>query len=315
MKLQIYASKTMNKSLKKERTSEAVQCYLMISTQLIGFLVLTIYPIIWTFRWAWYSYSGIPSLTKYVGWENFITMFTTDFTYWKTWGNTLLFALCKIPIEITLAMFLALLLNRKIKGSNFFRSMYYMPSVISVAIIGLVFSNLFNYWGWINGILVKLGLISSGIDWFATKQTAMAVLVIGSIWNTFGINVMYFLAALTNVPEELYECAKLDGASKSKTFFKITLPMIAPVFQIIMLLSTLGTLGVNEYILVLTNGGPSGQTFSVMSYLTKQFMPGFAESSTPALGYGCAMSLVTTVIFAFVAIVYSKFSKKMGSLY
>jgi raffinose/stachyose/melibiose transport system permease protein len=242
-------------------------------------------------------------------------MFTTDTTYWKVWGNTFLFALGKIPIELTLAMFLALLLNKKLKGVNFFRTMYYMPNIISVVIIGLIFSNMFSYWGIINTWLVKLGVIDTEIDWFAEKLTAMAVLIIGSIWNTFGINVMYFLAALSNVPEELYECARLDGASKFQTFFKVTLPMIGPVFQVIILLSIIGTLSVNEYIIVLTNGGPAGQTLTVMSYLTKQFVPGFTDATTPALGYGCAMSLITTIIFAIIAIVYNKFSKRMGAVY
>ncbi len=300
------------RGMRSRKRTEAAVCYAMIAPQLIGFFLLTLYPILWTFRWSFYSYNGIPSYTRFIGLENFKTMFTTDFTYWKMWGQTILFVVAKVPLEIIFSMILALILSRGLKGSNFFRTAYYMPVVISTVIVGVMFSNMFSYFGWVNGILNKLGMES--VDWFANRWTALAVLVISSIWNTFGTNVMYFLAALTNVPKELYECAKLDGASPAKTFFKITLPMIASMFQVILLLSLLGTLSVNEAILALTGGGPTGQTYTIMSYLTKQFVPGFTESTNPALGYGCAMSLVTTVLFAIIGILYNQLSKKKNDV-
>lgn len=301
------------KSIKDFLTSDSVQSRLMISTMIIGFLVFTIYPITWTFRWAWYSYNGIPSQTHFVGWENFITFFTKDFSYWKSWLNTIIFTVCKIPLELTLAMIMALFLNRGLKGTGFFRSVYYLPSVISVVVVGLIFSNLFSYFGIINNVLVKLGIISENVDWFSTKLGAMIVLVFGSIWNTFGINVMYLLAALANVPKEVYESGEIDGATGATAFFKITLPMIMSVFKVIFMLSLLGTLGTNDYIIVLTGGGPHGSTDTVMSYLTQQFVPGFASSSQPALGYGCAMSVVTTILFALVGILHNVISNKVGS--
>ena len=310
---------TNNKGMTKSRSlkqSNAIQCYILLALPIIGFLVFTIYPILWTFRWSFFYYNQVPSQTRFIGLDNFITMFTKDFTYWKCWGNTLLFALCKIPVEIPLAMILALILNTKIRGSNFFRSVYYLPNVISVAIIGLIFSNIFGFFGIINETAMKIGILSENINWFETKAGAYAVLVIASVWNSFGVNTMYLLAALTNVPEEIYESAALDGASRATTFFKITLPMIAPVFQTILLLSIVGTLGVNDLILVLTGGAPGGQTFTVMSYLTKKFVPGFADNtSSLALGYGCAMSVCTTILFAVIALLYNKFSKKMSNLY
>ena len=301
-------------NMQTERRSEATACYLMILTEIVGFLVLTCYPIIWTFRWSWFSYNGIPSQTRFIGWDNFKTIFTTDFTYWKTWLNTLKFTALKIPGEFVLSMGTALILKREIKGGNFFRTVFYLPSIISVVVIGLVFSNLFGYRGFVNGVLVKTGILKTAIDWFSTGPKAMFVLVTGSIWNTFGVNVLYYLAAFCNVPQEMYESAKLDGASPWTTFIRITMPMIAPVFKIVLMLSIIGTIGINEYIIVLTNGGPSGQTATVMSYLTKQFVPGFAEETAPALGYGCAMSLVTTIIFALIAWLYNVFSKKVSSI-
>ena len=304
-------NKKLAGGMRSKKAQEEITCYLMLATQIIGFILLSAYPIIWTFRWAWYSYQGVASEARFIGCQNFINMFIRDFTYWKVWLNTLIFTFCKIPIELPIAMILALLLNQKLKATGFFRTMYYLPNVVSIVIGGLIFSNMFSYWGYINNILLKLGWISKEIDWFSNRWTATVVLVLSGVWNTFGVNVMYFLAALANVPEELYECARLDGASAWTVFRKVTLPMITPVFKIILLMSIVGTLGVNEHVLVLTNGAPQGQTFTVMSYLTKQFVPGFASTTTPNLGYGCAMSIVTTILFAFIAFVYNGFSKRM----
>lgn len=293
----------------------AVQCYIMIALPIIGFIVFSVYPILWTFRWSLFSYNGAAADARFIGLENFTTIFTKDFTYWRMWGNTILFAVCKMPVEITLAMLLALLLNQKLKLSGFFRSVYYLPSVVSVAVIGLIFSNMFSYFGVINAILQRFGVIEENIDWFASTGTAFSVIVTASIWNTFGVNVMYLLAALVNVPTDIYESATLDGAKPMRKFFSITLPMIAPVFQTIILLSLIGTLGANDIVLTLTGGAPAGTTNTVMSYVTNKFVPGFTADAKPALGYGCSMSFMTTLILSFIALCYNKISRKMNDLY
>lgn len=317
--MQLAKSGSKPQGLRKEKASEERWSWLMIALPVIGFFVLTVYPILWTFRWSFYSYNGVASQTAFIGLRNFTSLFTTDLTYWKTWINTIQFAILKVPIELTLAMVIALMLTGgKRKGSNFFRTMYYIPNIVSIAIIGVVFSNMFQYFGVINVFLEKIGVIANQteyIDWMSSKWTAMAVVVIGSIWNTFGTNVMYFMAALANVPEELYECAALDGATGLTRFFKITLPLILPVGQIVLLLSIVGTLGTNEYILVLTGGAPAGGTNTVMSYMTSQFVPGFATSAAPALGYGCAMALITSILFCIIAIAYNKINAKLSNLY
>lgn len=290
------------------------KCYAMLSTQIIGFFVFTLYPIIWAAQKSWYYYDGINANTHFVGWENFSRIFTEDSTYWSTWLTTFKFALMKMPIELPLALFLAVLLNKKLKGTGFYRTMYFMPCIISVAIIGLIFGNMFDYFGFINGIMMKFDFIKQEIDWLATPNRAMLVLALGSAWNSFGVNVLYFIAALNNVPEDLYESAYLDGASAWTVFWKITLPLIAPVLQVILLMSLNGTLHTNEYILVTTNGAPGGSTYTVMSYIVGKFVPGFAETNVN-IGYGCAIALVTSSIMAGIAIVYSKLSAKMNNMY
>ena len=207
-----------------------------------------------------------------------------------------------------------LAINRKLKGKGFFRTMYYMPCIIGAAIIGVMLTNLFDYFGFINAVLMKFGLIKEPIGWFSETKTAMMALVIGSVWNSFGINVLYFMAAMSNIPESLYESADLDGASGWVRFWKITLPMMAPVLQVILLLSINGTVHTCDYILTTTNGGPGGSTYTVMAYQVGKFVPGFADAVVN-IGYGCAMAIVTSMIMVIVATIYLKLSKKMQSVY
>lgn len=306
--------KSQSSLKRKNKMKEYAVWYAMIAIPLIGFFVFSLYPILWSVQKAWYFYDGSKATLRFVGWENFITLFTQDSTYWTAWLTTIKFALLKIPVEMSIAMVLALILHKNLKGKGFFRSIYYMPNVISVAIIGVVFANMFDYFGFINGVLMKFGIITENINWFENAGTAMFVLVAASVWNTFGVNVMYLLAALSNIPNELYESASLDGASKLRTFFSITLPMMGPVLQTILLLSINGTLLTNDLILVTTGGAPAGKTYSIAAYVTSKFIPGFAEGVVN-IGYGAASAVVMGILMAVIAGIYSSLSKKLNNIY
>lgn len=305
---------TVKKKALSGKTAVCIQSYMFIIIPLIGFFLLTVYPTIWAICKSWYYYTGVPSATRFVGWDNFKTIFTTDKEYFSTWVTTIKFAVFKLPVELGLAMILALILNKDIKGKGIYRAIFYLPNVISIAVVGLIFSNMFEYYGVINTFLLRIGVIKERLDWFSKSSTAFAALITGDMWKNFGVNVLYFLAALQNVPDDVYESSYLDGAGRFCRFFKITLPLIAPVFQIVLLLAINGALHTNDYVLVTTNGAPGGTTHTVMSYLTGTFAPGFADNGVN-IGYGCAMSFITSVIMSAIAIVYSKVSSKMSDLY
>lgn len=296
----------------KYNKKQVLQCYLLISLQIIGFFLITFYPTLWAIRLSCYYYNGVISNTRFVGLENFITLFTKDSAYWQSWLTTFRYALLKLPIELPLAMFVAVLLKRKLRCKGLFRAIFYMPSIIGVAIIGVIFFNLFDVFGLINAWLAKINPGRDPIAWFSETGTALFVLVIGDVWKTFGVNALYFTAALSNVPEELYEAAKIDGASRWTLFRKITLPSIAPVVQIVLLLSINGTLHTNEYILTMTGGAPYGTTHTVMSYVVNMYVPGFAGNSVN-IGYGCAVSVVTSILMALIAVIYMKSTNKLSN--
>ena len=173
------AKRRSSGSMASEARSEAFQCYMYLILPIIGFLVLSVYPILWSMKWSLYLYDMTPSTTKFIGLTNFIRMFTEDFTYWRMWGNTILFALLKIPFETVFTLLIALILsNNLIRGKSFFRTMYFMPTVIGSVIVGLVFSNMFSYFGVVNECLTKLGMISEPVDWLSSRAGAYFMLVV-----------------------------------------------------------------------------------------------------------------------------------------
>jgi ABC-type sugar transport system permease subunit len=225
-------------------------------------------------------------------------------------ANTFILSFGKLAVEIPMALFLAILLNKKLKGTGFFRVTLFLPAIISTAIIGLVFSLMFAaYDGVINGILRDIHVIKNNINWFGNKWTALTVLGIASVWQNVGINMIFFLVALQRIPMELYECASLDGASPWGKFRNVTLPMIGPMFQIILLNAIVGSLKVADLILASTNGQPGGTTEVVMTYVFKYFF-GYS-GRTIEIGYASAMSVVTGFILAAVSVIYLKSTNKM----
>ena len=290
-------------------SDDNVQAFLMILPFLIGFIIFSYVPIVYILRYAFTNYSGFGDF-KFTGLDNFVRVFQRDPDFWQSLVNTVVLSAGKLAIEIPLALFLAVLLNKKIRGMSFFRVTLFLPAIISAVIIGLIFSLLFaSHNGMINGILSNLGLITKPINWFNTKWKAMLILGIASVWQNYGINMIFFLMALQSIPQELYDCASIDGATGLTRFFKITLPMIAPIFQSILLMAIVGSLKVCDLVISCTNGQPGGTTEVVMTYIYKSF---FGKSGRNIeVGYASAMALVTAVFLGIVTFIYLKATKKL----
>ena len=284
----------------------------MITPMTIGFLLFSVFPIFWVIRWSFFNYNGY-SEPVFIGLENFIRAFTRDAAYWNSLKNTFLIAGLKMLIEIPLALILAVLLNNKIKGSAFFRVIYFLTSVFSIAVVGLIFSILFSaYNGIVNAVLRETGLIARNISWFSDKGHAMFVIILVSLWTTFGLNMIYFLMGLQNISKSLYECASIDGATQIQQFFYITVPLVAPILQLVLMLSVLGTMKMTDLILVLTNGAPGGSTEVVMTYIFKYFFSyGDNAARDVQFGYASAMAVITAMILGLITAVYLKISRKM----
>lgn len=303
---------TKVKARKSINNNNNVSAYFMLAPQIIGFVLFTIYPIYWVFRYAFFDFDGYNAV--FVGFDNFIRLFTRDPQYWGSLLNTFIIAYGKLIIELPIALIIAVLINEKIPGRNIFRVGFFMPNVISSAVIGLVFAFIFSSFnGVANSLLMQMGLLSQPHNWFSNKWSSMFVIIMASVWQAFGANVLFLLAGLQNIPLDLYEAAKIDGASKTKVFFHITLPMLMPVMQIVLMLAMVNGMKIMDLVKVLTNGMPAGETDVVMLYIYKYFFE--SGNSVRQYGYASSLGVVTSIVIGIITMIYLKISKKASNIY
>ena len=295
----------------KLRSEELIQSYAMIAISVIGLALFVIFPLAWVARYCLYSYGGSGTPLNFVGLKNFIRVFTDSARYWQAVKNTFIFAFGKLAVELPLALILASILARKLRGRSFFRSVFFLPSMLSVAVMGIVFYYLFgSYNGVVNEFITSLG--GKRITWFADGTLAMIVLMITSIWQNFGINMLFFMTGLQSIPLEMYEAASIDGATSRQQFFHVTIPMLGPVTQMVVMNALLGSLKTTELVIVMTNGAPNGKTEVMMSYIYKLF---FTTNTSSDYGYAAALMLVTAIILGIVTVVYLKATAKSSEIY
>lgn len=304
---------------KNGRTSldekDARQAYLMLLPVLIGFFIFTIYPMGWLIKWSFFDYNGMTDAT-FVGLDNFVRVIFRDKQFWSAVLNTLYIVSMKLIIEIPLALFLAVALNSTKKINSFYRTLFFMPAIVSTAIVGLVFHLMFEpFSGSINLVLKALNIIEKNVNWFGTKSLANWVIIIASIWRSFGIYMIFFLMGLQSIPKDYYECAELDGANIWAKFKHITLPMLSPVMKVVLMLAIVNSMKMSDLVLVLTNGQPAGSTEVIMSYTFKYFFSYGNADFISQYGYASALSVVTALILSVITIVYFRATKNMGKIY
>lgn len=299
-------------SASKLARQDARSCYIMLLLPIIGFFVFTLYPIVWSVKMSFFTYEGMESTKAFIGWDNWKAVLT-DTIYWSKWLMNLKLFIFKLPVEALLAFLIATLLMGNTKFSGVYRSIYFLPTIISAAVSGLIFANIFDFFGVINSNLLKFGIIKEGINWYGNEHASFMLVYLVTLWMSLGTNILYFMAALSTVPKDIMESADLDGASWWVKTFKIKLPLILPTMQVIILLSLNGILQIGDVILLLNNGAPGGATHTVMSYLQSRIIPGFGGVGD--IGYSAALSVVTSIIFCICGVMFNKLTKRMQSIY
>jgi ABC-type sugar transport system permease subunit len=264
-----------------------------IALFLLPFLVLytgfTLWPLLATVIYSFFDWDGSKPLEQFVAMENYQRILA-DPIFWRAFGNTLVFSVGNTLIKLPLSLLAALVLTRKwLWFKNVFRTVYFVPIVIPVAMAGMIFTLLLNPAnGALNDVLLGLGIVERPIDFLGRPGTAMLCLILVSVWQIFGQYMIYWMAALQNVPEELYEAAELDGAGEWAKLVFITLPIIRPVAIIIFFLALVNALKVFGLVVTMTGGGPS-QATNVVSY----FIYSQAFSEFPfRYGYASAAAVI-----------------------
>ncbi len=292
------------------------QIYLMLLPNIVIFSLLSLYPVIWVLKYMFYQYDGI-SQPIFIGLDNFARVFFRDVYFWKTVTNTFVYVAGKLLLTLPLAFLLALVLSKKFKGRNFLQAVIFSPTIMSSAVMAMIFYLLFNaYNGDVNYWLQHLGLIKQPINWLGKDWAMVSVVIIGA-WGGIGNYMVYFLAGLASIPEEIYESAMLDGVNPFQKMYYITLPMLGPILKVILMLAITLAFQDMQSIMVLTEGGPFGATDVMFLYVYKFFFffSTAGVSVTPQFGYGAALSVVCALIVGGITIVYLLFSKKLDNTY
>ena len=284
------------------RRSDYFWCYLTLLPFVIIFGALTVWPIIRTIQFSLYDYNGIGSVTEsvFVGAKNYITVIN-DRVFQQSYVNSWVFTIGQSLIKLPISFLLAILLTRKwLKWRALFRTAFFVPWLMPPSIVAMVFTYLLNPAnGAINEFLLNFHLIQTPINFFNTGWSSLATIAVISVWQIMGQYVIFWMAALQSIPDELYEAAEVDGATESQKMRYITLPLIAPMAIIISLLGITWALGIFDWIQIMTAGGPGTQSYTVYYYV---FMKAFARMP---MRYGIASAagfffgMTVLVLFSF----------------
>lgn len=267
--------------------------WLLVSPYLIFLLVFVLFPVLFSFFLTFHKWNIIAPM-EFIGAANY-TRLIHDRLFWKAIGNTLKFLLLHIPLQLVVSLFLAHLLNQKLKAISFFRASFFMPVIVSGVVVTILWQQLLGYdAGLINRLLVNLGLRKVG--WLIDPDIAIYSIAVMATWKNVGLYVILFLVGLQTVPTQYYEAAKLEGATRWQQFYHITLPMINPTVFMVVIISTIGgfSLFIEPYIM--TGGGPMNTTLSAVLYIYKQAFQYYNMGYSATLGFFYAFLIMTVVI-------------------
>ncbi len=245
--------------------------------------------------------TGVGANLTFTGIDNYTRLFK-DPTFLTTVKNTVIYLIIQVPVMILLALFLSVLLNNKtLKFKGFFRTAIFLPCVTSLVAYSVIFKYLFGQDGIINMMLMKISLISEPIQWLTDPFWAKIAIIIAITWRWTGYNMIFYLSALQNVDESIYEAARIDGASPIQQFFKITIPMLKPIILFTSITSTIGTLQLFDEVMNITKGGPGNATMTISQYIYN-----LSFKYTPDFGYAATVSYAIVIMIVIFSIIQFK---------
>lgn len=256
---------------------------------LLLYIILVIYPIGRSFIYGFYDWTGL-GRPVYTGLWNFRDILS-DRVFWLSFRNNIFIVLASVFGQIPLGLFLAVLLNRKTKGVGFFRSVFFIPMLLSPVVIGLLWSTvLSSQVGIVNQFLNAIGLGVLARDWLGDPRIAIFTVSAIIIWQFFSLYMIIFLAALQNIPQDIMEAAAIDGASEVQKFFRITIPMLWTTIMTSVVLCIAGSMRSFDLVFIMTQGGPAHATELMATYMYNKTF------ATYKYGYGSAISIIIFIL-------------------
>ncbi len=274
----------------KNSFNQATAPILFLLPNMIIFSVFIIIPAFQGLRMAAYEW-GILSTPRFIGWANFLELLK-DAVFWKTFSNTLIYSLFSVPLLVVVALLLAYFLqDNSMKGVRTFRSLFYIPSLLSMITVGIAWRFILSdEMGIVNYLIRSMG--GEGVHWLTESGTAMLSIILITVWAGAGYFMVIMIAGFQAIPQELYEAARIDGASPRDTFWKITLPMLRGTILVTLVLATINSFKAYELIIVTTGGGPGYATKFIVQQV---YQAAFMEDR---MGYAAMMSIVLMILIA-----------------
>lgn len=273
----------------KPMKGENLSGWLFISPMLLGFLCFFIIPVISILGYSLTEWNILSRNSTYIGMQNYIEIFTENEEFWLVFKNTLIFAAGLVPLNIALALVLALALNRKFAGVVFFRTVYFAPVITAGAAWAIVWTFLLQKEsGGVNQLLAMIGI--DGPNWLREPSWAMFAVIITRVIKNVGLNMILYLAALQSISPDYIEASSLDGATPWQRFRHIIWPLLAPTTLVISIVTVVGSLKVFDHIYLMTGGGPESGTL-VLAYFIYERAFEFFE-----IGYASALAVILFVI-------------------
>ena len=273
--------------------------WFMVAPTIIGLLILNVRPFIQTLYASFCEHLGFGHY-KFIGFENYANMLQ-DADFWKATWNTVYFCILTVPVGLFLSLLVAILLNAKIKGKSFFRSVFFLPMICAPAAVTMVWRWIFNSeYGILNQIF------GTHISWITDSKVVMIACAIVAIWSAIGYDAVLLLAGLQNISKSYYEAASIDGASKVTQFFRITLPMVSPTLFVVLIMRLMASMKVYDLIYMMVEDTNPALT-SVQSLMYLFYRESFVAGSR---GYGSAIVIWTVLLIGIVTIIQFVGQKK-----
>ncbi len=257
---------------------------LFLSPWLLTLALFWLYPLAYSLYLSFTDYKLLEGTTSFVGLANYSSLFA-DPDFIRSLVNTAIFVVGTIPFTTVIALALALLVNRKIPGAAFFRSAYFVPSITSLVVIALVFTNLYARNGYIGMLFDLVRLPRPANGFLFSEHSALAAIMAMDIWIASGYYMLLVYAGIRSIPQEQYEAARLDGASAVSQFFRITLPQLRPIALYVILINTIKSFQVFVEIYVMTKGGPLNSTLTVVYFVYDRGLHRFDMGYASAAAY------------------------------
>ena len=294
----------IKKGYTKYEKKEHRQGYLFLTPALLTIFIFIGLSVCFVIYLSFHKVNLYTRTYEFVGLKNYFRVFDDEVAMIGL-KNTISFALIVVPIQTAFAVTISAILDSKIKGKYFFRTVYFLPTLTSSAALTMIFMFMFSVTGPINGMLVGMNFLSEGINFLQNPKFALKVIMVMNIWSTIPMYTTMYLASLQDLPSSMYEAADIDGASSLKRFWYITIPYLRPITTYVLLTGIIGTLQMFDqaYIFSGGSGGPSNSTLTISLMVYK-----YAFGTQNAMGYAATMAL----ILALVIIVTSRLAEKLN---